>query len=179
MQEADEAIKRSASVRRQAAAQFIGNLAQINQGLKGSTMLTLRLAQAEGTVRAIDAGVSTAAYMADIVPFPIPMILGAAMTAAQLAQVARMGEVGFASGGWVDGPGGGRSDAVPARLSAGERVLSVREIALMGGRGAVDALARGGVGGGITVNFSGPVTDRAYVQDFIIPEIKRAVRLSA
>jgi hypothetical protein len=58
-------------------------------------------------------------------------------------------------------------------------VLSVREIALMGGRGAVDALARGGVGGGITVNFSGPVTDRAYVQDFIIPEIKRAVRLSA
>lgn len=34
-------------------------------------------------------------------------------------------------------------------------------------------------GGGITVNFYGPVTDRQYVRDYIMPEINRAVRLNA
>ena len=31
-------------------------------------------------------------------------------------------------------------------------------------------------GGGVTINFSGPVTDRDFVRDVIVPEVKRAAR---
>jgi hypothetical protein len=169
------ALHEEALARTQMVGSALGAFAQLNAAMKGNMTITRRLLQAQAIMDTY-AGADRAlgAY-----PPPWSFIAAAAVIAQGLANVAAIQAQGFASGGWVSGPGGSRSDAVPARLSAGERVLSVREIALMGGRGAVDALARGGVGGGITVNFSGPVTDRAYVQDFIIPEIKRAVRLSA
>jgi ribosomal protein S9 len=169
------ALHEEALARTQMVGSALGSFAQLNAAMKGNMTLTRRLLQAQAIMDTY-AGADRAlgAY-----PPPWSFIAAAAVIAQGLANVAAIQAQGFASGGWVSGPGGSRSDAVPARLSAGERVLSVREIALMGGRGAVDALARGGMGGGITVHFSGPVTDRAYVQDFIIPEIKRAVRLSA
>jgi len=58
--------------------------------------------------------------------------------------------LGFHRGGWVRAHQGLWSDEVRAILQTGERVLSRAEVATMGGRGRVDALAAGG-GGGIVV----------------------------
>ena len=45
---------------------------------------------------------------------------------------ARFGKRGYAHGGGVDGPGGGRDDAIDARLSDGEYVIDAETVALLG-----------------------------------------------
>jgi len=49
-------------------------------------------------------------------------------------------------------------------------------VARIGGESAIHALNAGAkMGGGVTVQVHGPVTDRDYVRDFIIPEFRKAV----
>jgi murein DD-endopeptidase MepM/ murein hydrolase activator NlpD len=55
---------------------------------------------------------------------------------------------GFATGGPVRGPGGPKSDSIPARLSNGEHVLTAKEVRAMGGHGAVESMRRNALNGG-------------------------------
>jgi len=71
----------------------------------------------------------------------------------------------FASGGIVQGSNTGQGDTVPAMLTPGELILNQSQ---------QDNLAN--QVGGLTINFSGPVTNDDYVRDFIIPQIDKVVR---
>ena len=95
------------------------------------------------------------------------------------------GALGFATGGFVSGPGGPRSDSIPAMLSNGEFVLNARAVERLGvpflnslnmGAPQVPAFAAGGLvgrsfGGGeyqasrgptwnVNVTVNGPISDR-------------------
>lgn len=161
--------------RLQLASVTIGSLASMNQAFKGSVVFTKRLMQGQAILDTYaGANRALATY-----PPPLSFIMAASVIAGGLANVAQIQAQGFADGGWVRGQGGSRSDSVPTRLSAGERVLSAREIALMGGRAGVDAAARG-MGGGNVINLTlnGPI-DKQWWQDVALPQLQNAVRLSA
>ena len=49
---------------------------------------------------------------------------------------------GYAKGGPITGPGTGTSDSILARLSNGEHVLTAKEVAALGGHGAVERLRK-------------------------------------
>ncbi len=155
----------------QGTATMLGSFAQLNAAMRGNATLTKRMAQSEALINTYAGGTRA---LRDY-PAPLSFIMLAAVIAQGLAQVAQIQAQNFADGGWVRGPGGSRSDSVPTRLSAGERVLSAREIAMMGGRGAVDAIAAGKMGGGVVINLTGPV-DREWFRDTAVPEITRTLR---
>jgi hypothetical protein len=169
---AEEAARRATAARIAVGAQLAGGIASLNSALKGSAMVTKRLMQAQAIIDTY-AGANREIGRGGLLGF-----LGAAAVIAYgLANVAQINRQNFADGGWVRGHGGARSDTVDASLSPGERVLSAQEIAQIGGRGAVDAMASGaGAGGGITLVFNGPVTNREFVRDVIMPEIESAQR---
>ena len=96
--------------------------------------------------------------------FPGGIAPAAASVAFGLAQVAQITGAKFAEGGIVPGIDTGQGDTVPAMLTPGELILNQAQ---------QDNLA-GGMGG-VTINFSGPVTNDEYVKDFIIPEIEKTI----
>jgi hypothetical protein len=153
-------------------AAMLGSFASLNAAAKGNATLTKRLAQGEAIINTY-AAATLALRNPPGPPWTIPFMIAA--IAQGMANVAQIQSQNFADGGWVRGQGGSRSDSVPTRLSAGERVLSAREIAAMGGRGAVDAIAAGRMGGGIVINLTGPV-DRDWFRDVATPEITRTLR---
>lgn len=154
------------------ASATLGSLAQINQAFKGSFLLTKRAMQAQAVVDTF------AAANRNLATYPLPLgaILAAAAVVQGLANVATIQSQGFASGGYITGHGGTRSDSVPAMLSRGEGVLNAATVARIGGESAIHALNAGkGMSGGVTIQFNGPITDREYVRDFLVPEIRKAV----
>lgn len=61
-------------------------------------------------------------------PWNIPLIAGAlAQGVSILGNLQSIAAVGFATGGYVSGPGTGTSDSIPARLSNGEYVMPARQ----------------------------------------------------
>ena len=67
-----------------------------------------------------------------------------------------MGAFGFASGGYVRGPGGPRSDSIPARLSAGEYVMPAHVVSRPGVLSALEGARSGRFGlGGLGAHLSG------------------------
>ena len=68
--------------------------------------------------------------------FGIPIALASIPAVFAIETVIR-GAAGFAEGGAVVGPGGPTEDRVPAWLSAGEHVVTAREVAAMGGHDEV------------------------------------------
>lgn len=61
-------------------------------------------------------------------PWNIPLIAGAlAQGVSILGSLQSIAAVGFATGGYVSGPGTGTSDSIPARLSNGEYVMPARQ----------------------------------------------------
>ena len=70
---------------------------------------------------------------------------------------------GFAEGGVIPEP------IVGVGLNSGQGYT-------FGEEGPETVIPNGGAAG-VTINFNGNITDRAYVQNFLIPEINRAVRL--
>jgi hypothetical protein len=144
----------------------------MNQAFRGNALLSKRLMQGQAVIDTF-AGANRAlgSY-----PPPLSFILAATVIASGMANVAAIQAQNFASGGYITGHGGSRSDSIPARLSAGEGVLNAATVARIGGESAIHALnnGRGVGGGGITIQFNGPVTDRDYVRDYIIPEVRKA-----
>ncbi len=96
----------------------------------------------------------------------------ASAVAAGLANVKMIERQKFARGGLVGGPG--NSDTVPAMLTPGEFVLSKSAVESIG----VDTASRlnSGRGTGITINFSGNVLSKDFIEDEAVPAIKEALR---
>lgn len=68
---------------------------------------------------------------------------------------------GFATGGRVDGPGGPTEDRIPALLSAGEHVLTAREVVALGGHAAVERFRQSAILGTVPrFATGGPVLTR-------------------
>lgn len=152
---------------------MFGALSQLAGQNKKMAMTAKRLAQGQAIIDTYTAA-NAALKNPPGPPFTIPFMIAAIATG--LANVAMIEKQQFASGGYVRGHGGSRSDMVPAQLSAGEGVLNAATVARIGGEAAINQLnAGGGAGGGITIQFNGPVTDKAYVRDYIVPEVRRAV----
>lgn len=87
-----------------------------------STIQAAQTAQAVASGAAITSAYAPAAATASIASFGGAAIAGLAAMSAAIPQM--LGLVGFANGGYVSGPGTGRSDSIPARLSNGEFVVN-------------------------------------------------------
>lgn len=106
---------------------------------------------AGGTAISGDAGLSSPspALAAAAPPAPMKSALGAlAPTRLGARPVNRTGALAYATGGPVDGPGGGQDDRIPALLSAGEYVVDASTVSDLGdgsnaaGSRRLDALRR-------------------------------------
>jgi hypothetical protein len=74
-----------------------------------------------------------------------------------------MGGVRRAAGGPIYGAGTATSDSIPAMLSNGEHVLTAAEVAAAGGHGAIYALRKAILTGGVQYRASGgPASASAY-----------------
>ena len=136
-----------------------GALGALNQAAKGSALVTKRLAQGEAIINTYAA--ANVALKSG--PPPWNFIAMAATIAAGLANVANIEQQQFARGGDFVTQG-------PQSIMVGDNP---------GGRERVQVTPlsspnfEGPQGGGITINFNAPVTDRTFVRDYIIPEIQR------
>lgn len=115
----------------EAVANITGSLSSLSETLgeknKAFAKLSKVLALAEiaiNTGKAIAAGVA----QAQSVPFPANIAAIATTITTVIANIATaiktVNSAKFASGGYVDGPGSGTSDSIPAQLSNGESVMT-------------------------------------------------------
>jgi S-adenosylmethionine decarboxylase len=129
-------------------SQFFGDLA----GLANSSNRTLAgIGRAAAIAQAtIDGYLAVQKALASAPP-PMNFALAAAAGAAAAANVAAIAGVGFAGGGYVDGPGTETSDSIPARLSRGEFVIRAdqtkkhRSLLEAINRGSLPGFAKGGI----------------------------------
>lgn len=144
------------------ASGFLDLAAQASATNKKQALLTRDLSYAAAVVKAIEAANKTFAqfggFPMGIVPAGIALSLG--MTQANAIKSQK-----FATGGIVQGVDTGQGDTVPAMLTPGELVLNQAQQ-----QNVANAL------GGITINFTGPITNDDYVRDFIIPEIDKVIK---
>lgn len=117
----------------QSSADFLGQMASGLAQAKGEQSSAYKAMFALSKAFSIaQAGINlwTAVSQAMALPFPanIPMIAKALTFGTQiLGNIQSMSAVGFATGGYVSGPGTGKSDSIPARLSNGEYVMPARQ----------------------------------------------------
>jgi lambda family phage tail tape measure protein len=109
------------------AKELVGGFVKIGVQMAANAALSSVLQSAEvvkagATGTAIAGAYAPAAGMASIASFGGAAVAGAAAIATALPQVLSL--VGFADGGFVSGPGTGRSDSIPAMLSNGEFVVN-------------------------------------------------------
>lgn len=153
-----------------ALATFFGGMASFTSQIRGMAQQSKALAIIAATIDTYSAAnKALAAY-----PPPFGFIAMAGVVAAGLGNVMQISAQKFQYGGWPEGPSG--TDAIPARVTKGERVLSRQEVAGIGGtRQQVDrAIAAGLRGGGNIYVFNNPVGDRAWFEDHVIPMIEEA-----
>ena len=99
-----------------------------------------------------------------LVAAPAVIATVGALTASLISSI-QSRSLKFAEGGMVPGVDRGQGDTVPAMLTPGELILNqAQQNNLAGGLG------------GVTINFTGPVTNDEYVRDFIIPEIDKVIK---
>lgn len=176
------------------AESIMGSLVSIAESGLGKQSAVYKAAfateKAVAIARSIVA-IQTGIAQASSLPFPanlVAMATVAAQTASIIANI-RAVTLAFADGGLVQGPGGPRSDSIPARLSNGEFVVNAAATqnnrplleAINSGRqvraaGAATEMARGGGGAGQVVVQPNPapqvnirninVTDPKMVADF-------------
>ena len=152
----------------------IGALVQMNTAMKGSAMVSKRLAQAQAVIDTY-AGANKA--LAAGVP-PFNFIAMAGVVATGLANVATIESQKFEKGGLI----GGR------RHSQGGTMIEAEQGEFMMSRSAVnsigvDTLSRmnqgGGGGGGITLNIQGGIVDESYVRNELIPALNQATSMGS
>lgn len=145
----------------------IGNLAEA-MGASAKEMAGIRIVET-----AINTGAAIMKIMAQGGLFAIPLAIAAGIQgAAQVAMITQQASK-LADGGVISGNGGGRSDNVPAMLSVGERVLSNRDIARLGGNDRIQQ-AIDSTGGKSTssININTMIGDKEWVRDNIIPQLE-------
>ena len=144
------------------ASEFLSLAKQATGNNKKFAGITRALAKGEATVKAFEAANKTFAkfggWPTGIVPAGLALSIG-------MANVAAIDSQKFAAGGIVQGVDSGQGDTVPAMLTPGELILNQAQQ-----ENVLNAM------GGITINFTGPITNDDYVRDFIIPEIDKVVR---
>ena len=127
-----------------------------------NTMRTKSFAKAEALFSAFEAANKTFAQFGG---WPLGVVPAGLALAIGLENVKMIDSQSFASGGIVQGTDTGRGDTVPAMLTPGELILNQSQQNNLANNMS-----------GVTINFSGPVTNDEYVRDFIIPEIQRTIK---
>tara|TARA_R110002012_G_scaffold321852_1_gene551890 strand:+ start:2352 stop:4376 length:2025 start_codon:yes stop_codon:yes gene_type:complete len=153
---------------------LIGNLGKLNDSLKGSTLVSARLAQAQAIIDTY-AGANKAFAQGGVLGF----VTGAAIIAQGLANVAvisrQVGDMkSFESGGVVGGKRHSQGGTI-IEAEQGEFVMSRNAVQSIGVE-ALNQMNQGG-GAGITLNISAPLVDETIV-DTIIPAIQKAQRMN-
>ncbi len=166
---------RRAAQKHQLTVQGIGDLAALNQAMKGNAEVTKRIMQVQAVIESSHAFTNTLSLASGLFPPPIPQILAGAALAAGLAQVAVIESQSFARGGVIEGAGGPMQDNVRINASAGESILNAQATARLG-RDGVDSLNSGG-GVGVTLVVQGNIIgEESWVRDNLLPQITATLR---
>lgn len=117
----------------QSSADFLGQMADglaQSKGEQSSAYKAMFALSKAFSIAQASINLWTAVSQAMALPFPanIPMIAQAlAYGTSVLGSIQAIAATGFATGGYVSGPGTGTSDSIPARLSNGEYVMPARQ----------------------------------------------------
>ena len=173
-EKANQEIKKQGML--QAADIAIQSASKINDAMTKDGKKRAKIQFALSVMSAIKGGIQTWENLTEAkVPFPIPEIIGAAQTAAQIVQANKIKEEAgkFQYGGLVGGnlhsQGGTMIEA-----ERGEYVMS-RDAVESIGVGNLDAMNKGR-GGGVTVHISGNVMTEDFVENDLAEKIREAVR---
>jgi len=155
-------------------SQLIGNLGALNDAVKGSTLVSARLAQAQAIIDTY-AGANKAFAQGGVLGF----VTGASIVAQGLANVATIQQQvnemqSFEAGGLV---GGRRHSQGGTMIEAeqGEFVMSRNAVQSIGVE-TLNAMNKGG--GALTVNIQGNIIgNEEFVRETLLPEISKTVRL--
>ena len=147
-----------AEATKMAVGRLAGSLGQLNSATKNSAVASKRLAQTEATI-ATYLGATKALGQGGMFGW----VQFGAILAAGLANVATIEQQKFARGG--DFVTSGPQSIMVGDNPGGRERVSVTPLS--------SPNFDGPQGGGMVINFNAPVTDRAFVRDYIIPEIKR------
>ena len=161
-------------------SKIAGGLAGLNDAMKGSMKVTVRLQQIQAMIDAYAGAQSGWAQNKKAYPSPIPALLYAADIAVGLAQARALStSIGdkFERGGLI----GGR------RHSAGGTIIEAEQGEFVMSRNAVDAVGveamnrinAGGGAGSVNISFAGNVMSQDFIEDEAIPMIKEAIRRGA
>lgn len=151
-------------------SQFFGTLAGLQEsGNAKLAAIGKAAAIAEATINGIIAVTDAYAHGG---PFPLNLIAAATVGVLAATQVAKI--AGFAEGGYVSGPGGPRSDSIPARLSNGEFVMQASVVpqnrslleAINAGGLRMPGFADGGIVGRLVPTPSGGSGGRGFTVNF-------------
>jgi hypothetical protein len=161
-------------------SKIAGGLAGLNDAMKGSMKVTVRLQQIQAMVDAYAGAQSGWAMNKKVYPFPIPELLYAADIATGLAQARALStSIGdkFEQGGLV---GGRRHSQGGTMIEAeqGEFVMSRNAVNAVGIE-AMNRINQGGGAGAVNISFSGNVMSQDFIEDEAIPMIKEAIRRGA
>lgn len=161
-------------------SKIAGGLAGLNDAMKGSMKVTVRLQQIQAMVDAYAGAQSGWAMNKKAYPFPIPELLYAADIATGLAQARALStSIGdkFEDGGLV---GGRRHSQGGTMIEAeqGEFVMSRNAVNAVGIE-AMNRINAGGGAGAVNISFSGNVMSQDFIEDEAIPMIKEAIRRGA
>jgi len=161
-------------------SKIAGGLAGLNDAMKGSMKVTVRLQQIQAMVDAYAGAQSGWAMNKKAYPFPIPELLYAADIATGLAQARALStSIGdkFEQGGLV---GGRRHSQGGTMIEAeqGEFVMSRNAVNAVGVE-AMNRINQGGGAGAVNISFSGNVMSQDFIEDEAIPMIKEAIRRGA
>lgn len=153
----------------------IGDLARMNQAMKGSAIATKRIMQVEAVASAFGAASNTRYLVSKLFPPPIPEIMAGITLAAGLSNAAAIESQSFREGGVIEGSGGPRQDNRQVNVSNGESILNAEATGRLGREG-VDRLNRGG-GAGVTVVIQGNlIGTESFVRDTLIPQVNAALK---
>jgi len=191
-QETEDALAeiraKSAQVQLGASEKLFGSLADLAKGFAGEQSTIYKALFAIEKAFAIASSlVAIQTGVAQALSLPFPANLGAAATVAAagasiVSNIQSVAGTGFADGVvGLRGPGTGRSDDIPARLSRGESVVTAsgtaRNAALLSainaGADVQGALASGALGGGRAVSVtSGPVIIEGNVDQDVFERLQ-------
>ena len=161
-------------------SKIAGGLAGLNDAMKGSMKVTVRLQQIQAMIDAYAGAQSGWAQNKKAYPSPIPALLYAADIAVGLAQARALStSIGdkMEQGGLI---GGRRHSQGGTMINAeqGEFIMSRNAVNAVGVE-AMNRINQGGGAGAVSINFTGNVMSQDFIEDEAIPMIKEAIRRGA
>lgn len=155
----------------QTVGMMLGGISSLGEAL-GASKETLKGIRSAEVVANTAAGIMSA--FGQGLPFPLAVGQSIAIGLLGMAQLARINSEKMAEGGRVLGSGNSTSDNVRAWLSPDEHVLSVKDVARLGGHNRIQQSIDNGVGGSRgDVHIHGNVIGQEdYVRDHLMPQIQ-------